>query len=348
MHLESLMRMQPPRIALLLVVVSVAILPVQRKKDMGTITILGTTYSHRLRLLNDEVTAAYGKPITFAAISGHTDNAIQQREKDILVSLHPGSEEDNVAHELMHAILESKGYSQILSISTLPLSTALRNLLGSELDHLVINAYLLERGYDAKRGFLLKADRYDAPGGSVDSLLPRAYSSEDPNKRAIALIGTLKELMKFKYYIGSPGAQEYILGKMHVAAPYWQPLDASIAALPRKATPQDVWRVAITLIHEADKVCVDTQATFRASDFIGLFPMLVTKEQLQMPARKFFVLTETNEGNVVLARAFTKLDHIMVGAVGRPASISYDSTNDLDQSVSEFASRYHVRTFLIQ
>lgn len=87
------------------------------------IAILGTRYSERLKALYDRVAAAYaGKPIRFVAKYDLGDNTIMVTTSEIVLTLRPGSTEDNVAHELMHGVLHSEGYPQMFSINALPVS----------------------------------------------------------------------------------------------------------------------------------------------------------------------------------------------------------------------------------
>jgi len=119
--------------------------PTEKLGHSERITILGTAYSPRLGRLCEKVSRQYQKPVTFEPIEGHKDNSTLVRDKDILVSLRPGSSEDDVAHELMHSVLQFEGYPRIFGISagnTAQLSRSIRDILVSDLDHLLINQRL--------------------------------------------------------------------------------------------------------------------------------------------------------------------------------------------------------------
>ncbi len=156
--------------------------------------LAGREYSERLRNLYLSVEMAYGRPLRVEEISGSVDNNIEVRPREIVLRLKPGSSEDNVAHELMHAILEKEGFPKIFSLRVFPLSTNLANLIRADLDHLVVNNRLLDIGYDAQQGFL----RTVAP---VTSFLQMPVPS-DPRQKAVYEIGALHELVKYAHYVG--------------------------------------------------------------------------------------------------------------------------------------------------
>jgi hypothetical protein len=267
--------------------------------------ILGTHYSPRLKTLYDRVIAAHGKPIRVEAITGHVDNSIQVNATDIVVRLRPGSTEDNVAHELLHAMLQSEHYPQMFAVSILPQSPPLRALIGGDLDHLVINRRLLVLGYDPHRGFLSQADSY---AGFL------AFESpEDPAQRTVFQIGTVHELLKFHYYIRDPIAESAILRKHPGVAKLWREVKRAVDHLPRDPGPRDLWRVAATMNTAFDRLCAANKAGFRFSDLIGFQPVALTPADLR--ARAGDVFDETGQAmpdGRILARTFLRRDRMLV------------------------------------
>lgn len=314
------------------------------------ITILGTAYSPRLRKLQDKVSNLYQKPISFEPIEGNKDDSILVRQKDILVSLHPGSTEDVVAHELMHCVLHLEGYPRIFGVrggKDAQLSLSVRDIVVGDLDHLVINRRLLRLGYDAQHGFLAHADRYDVPGGA-EQWLKESYSSGNPNTMCIALIGAMHDLIKFKYYIGMKGSERYILLKVPSVRPYWNRLDVAIRALPAQAKPQDIWKVGVVLVQESDRICAGTGASFRVSDLIGLNPVPLRRVETHLRAREVFTETTTSETQGTLVRTFLRQDHILVGANLLLGRVPYGGEKEMDLSVSKFTAKRGIKVLILQ
>lgn len=112
----------------------------------------------------------------------------------------------------MHALLQADGYPQVFAVGTSQLAKQLHAFIASDFDHLIINDRLLHLGYDARRGFLSKADSFD---GVLKLSIPNT-----PDAQTVLIIGVLHELIKFHYYIGSPGAKEAILAKFPQARAY--------------------------------------------------------------------------------------------------------------------------------
>ena len=81
----------------------------QQRPSTG-VQILGTRYSSRLVALISRIEKSTGRNIIFKAKVGEeNDNSIIRDGDTFVINLGPGSVEDDVAHELMHAQLESEG-----------------------------------------------------------------------------------------------------------------------------------------------------------------------------------------------------------------------------------------------
>lgn len=204
------------------------------------IEILGQHYSPTLRTLHNKVTELYQKSIKIIEITGHVDNSIEVLDNEIVLRLHKNSTEDDIAHELMHAVLQVENYPIFFSIAN-PLSRNMCKICRVDLDHIVINDRLLEIGYDARQGFLRKAEGYNN--------VLQWNSSNDPNNQVVLQFSVLHELLKFHYYIGRPRAQTDILERFPQVAKYWQKLSSSIDRLPPKPKPQDMWNIGVSILH---------------------------------------------------------------------------------------------------
>jgi hypothetical protein len=295
------------------------------------IEILGTTYSPRLRSLFDEMQRSSGRKIVeFTEISGRVDSRITVRPDKIIVGVHRGSSEDNVAHEFMHAILSAEGFPQTFAIATSPLSEEINGLITSDFDHLIINVRLLRVGYDARHGFLAKADPYQ----------PVLEISEPatPDQRAVFVIAMLHELLKFHYYVGIPGAQEAILAKFYSLRTYWKMLSDAINRLPKEPTPSDMWQVVTNYVRIADQVCIDVGAAFRLSDLVGFEPVPMREGALDQPARRYSdQRIEPGGGDMRLVRVVLTNGGILVAAGLVPSDSVSGMAVDMDLHVSEFA-----------
>jgi hypothetical protein len=187
------------------------------------IEILGTRYSPKLRILYEQLAQACNLTIKVTPISGHVDNTFQALPSEILLGLKAGSSEDNVAHELMHGILRYEGFPRMFSLSLSKLAEIVCSVTAADFDHLVINARLLQLGYDALGGFLLKADRYH----KVLDLRAKT----DPVSQTLLLLTLCHELMKFRFYMSDVQAESDILAKFPTVRPYWRRLSSAISAL---------------------------------------------------------------------------------------------------------------------
>jgi len=298
------------------------------------VDILGTHYSARLKALQDRVVAAQGKPIRFEATTGHVDNTIQVNATEIVVRLRPASSEDNVAHELLHAVLQSEHYPQMFAVTMLPQSPPLRALLSGDLDHLIINKRLLAMGYDPHRGFLSQADSY----AGVLAL----ESPSDPSQRTVFEIGMVHELIKFHYYIRDPTAEPAILRKYPSVAGLWREVKRAVDGLPRDPRPRDLWRVAATMTAAFDRRCIANKAGFRFSDLIGFQPVPLTATDLRAPASEVFEETgqAMTEGRV-LVRTFLRRDRMLVD-VNLLAGDPRAHASGLDVPTAEFLTKRQI------
>ncbi|MHC4183418.1 MAG: hypothetical protein ACYSR0_08720 [Planctomycetota bacterium] len=298
------------------------------------IKLLGTQYSERLRRLYEQVSAAYEKPIKIEAIAGKMDNTIEIRPSDILIRLHPGSSEDNVAHELLHAILKSEGYPQIFSLQIIPLSQAIGNIIRADLDHLIINQRLRSLGYAPHSGFLKNADSFKK---FLSLQIP-----EGQNQRAVFQISTIHELIKFHLYIKDANAERAILQKYPEIKPYWEKIKNTVKRLKRKASPADVWRVAEVLNTVADNICEENNADFRFSDIIGFEPVQLTSTELKQKASRIFEesLQRIPGSKGVLLRTFVRRSHMLVGASIVPVGI--ETAQDLELPVTLFIKQRNI------
>ncbi len=301
----------------------------------GGIEIFGTKYSARLRALYDRVALAYGRPIKIVEVSGHTDNAIEVRPNEIILHLKPGSAEDNVAHEFMHAVLESEGYPRVFSVGIVPLANSLRPLVVSDFDHLIINGRLLALGYDARRGFLSNAESY--------SNVLRLPAPADANSETTLIVGLLHELMKFHYYIGAAGAQEAILAKFSQVRPYWRHLSEAIHRLPTNPGAQDMWGLIRAYVRITDQVSLDLRASFKLSELIGFEPVLLARSEIAKPAEQLFnEKSEHLDRERVLLRTFLTNGGVLVSAGVVPAREALSLQKDLALPVQDFAGKRHV------
>jgi hypothetical protein len=307
------------------------------------IEILGQHYSPTLRTLHKKVTKLYQKPIKIIEITGHVDDSIEVLDSEIVLRLHKNSTEDNVAHELMHAVLQAEGYPTIFHLEISPMSKTLA-FCKADLDHIIINDRLADLGYQAHEGFLKRANDYD------NVLTMRAY--EDPNKQALFLFCILHQLIKFHYYIEAASAQTHILERFPDVAKHWQNLSASIDNLPPQPKPQDMWNIGTKYITLGDAICVDLGASIRISDLIGLEPLPLRKDQLNKAAKFLFtqswedVETPQEDHDWILLRTFLTEPEIMVGAALTWAdSIRLEEINRLNVKV--FLREGNIRYILL-
>ena len=301
-------------------------------------------YSPTLRALYERVCALNQKPIKVIEIKGDVDDSIEPlHDKEIVLKLHKGCSEDIIAHELMHAVMHAEGYPDFFSITS-PLSMKIRAICAGDLDHIIINDRLLELGYDARKGFLKKADGYN------NFLL--MHSSENADKQAILQFGTLHQLIKYHYYIRDSSAQTDILERFPEVVKYWQKLSSSIDSLPTKPQPQDMWNIGVEYITLGDTICADLGASIRISDLIGLEPVPLRRDQLNKPAKSMFIQSIEDAETVpatqgwILVRTFLIDTRIMVSAALTLADSAV--VKEIDQlNIKELLRERNIRYILV-
>jgi hypothetical protein len=304
----------------------------------GGIELLGTQYSKRLKALYDEVAGLYARPVRLEPTTGHVDNTIEVRASEILIRLRPGSSEDNVAHELLHPVLQHEGYPQMFSISLLPSSNAVGNLIRADLDHLVINQRLRNLGYDPHAGFLRIADSYA-------SFLKMAIPS-DPSQRAVFQIGTIHELLKYHYYIADATAERAILQKFPQISGYWKDLKRAVDNAPSQPKPADIWHVAEALSAVSDRICARNKAVFRFSDIIGFEPVPLSHNELKGVANRVFEETKESVPRTgLLLRTFLRRSRMLVAAHVIASGTQHD--DDLKLTAAEFVGRREIRVLAV-
>lgn len=304
------------------------------------IEILGTRYGPTLKEIYDEIIRLHGKPIEAVEVSGRVDNAIEVLPEKIILRLHRGATEDNVAHELVHANFQAEGFPQPFAVHISNLSQRLYALIAADFDHLIINDRLLELGYDARKGFLSHAD-------SFEKVLELSVG-DNPNERAVLLIGLLHELIKFHYYIGRDDAQPAILAKFPQVKAYWEDLSAKIQRLPAKPTPPDIWGFVEDYVRITGRLTTDLGATFRLSDLIGFQPVIIPESQLGRQARELFKdSAERVDKTKQLVRTFTARN-VLVWAVVTTDDYLGQLQNHLRLPVEEFGKAREIRIHVVR
>lgn len=286
------------------------------------IVICGHRYSSTLRDLYDEVSMLYKKPIRVIKkreIPDHLTscfredmtNALYTHDKDIWLLLQEQPSEDVIAHELMHAVLRTEGYPELWSVGISPLGQKLAVIVAGFLDHLVINGRLLEIGYDARAGFLSRAD-------GPENILKLDVPDELP-KRIVLYFVLLHELAKFRHYIGDIRAEEALLAKFPEVAPYWETLSFQIRNLPQRPKPHDLWDIGVAFIQMGDRMCTDAKVDVLISDIVGLNSAALDNNDMSRPAKDIFTQTTEPVGSQqVVVRIFLVEPRVMVSCVVVP------------------------------
>ncbi|MCJ7777260.1 MAG: hypothetical protein MUP16_02960 [Sedimentisphaerales bacterium] len=280
-------------------------------KEKGGMKILGHRYSDNLKDLYEKVIELHNKPIKIVERTEKGNNTIDTSGSEIILTLGRGCSEDNIAHELMHAILQAEHYPGIFGVNVFPLSHKLRALCCGDLDHLVINDRLLDLGYDPHAGFLSHAEGYE----NVLRLNP----TQVPGAQAVHRFGLLHELIKFHYYIEDPNAERDILAKFPGVERYWRLLSRKIDSLPSDPKPRDLWDVGARYLGLGDEIAKDVNAPFLISDLLGMGPLLLHPSDLAKSAQSMFELTtQTLSDQHVLVHIFTVSPRVMVHCFAVP------------------------------
>lgn len=294
-----------------------------------TIELLGVQYSATLERLYNEVVSRFARPIRIVELQGHVDNTIQVDRHELVLSLKRGSSEENVAHELMHTVLEDEGYPRIFSIATDQLSILVGDLFRGDLDHLLINQRLQALGYDPFSGYLRNAD-------SHESVLRLVIPRKEPPVASLAKTLLLHELLKFHYYMARDGAERDIL-RTHpqIEAP-WKKLRNTIDALPDQPKPAELWRVAVALTEIGDDIARAHVGATPLSNLIGFSPAFTTSQNLTLVASQVVRQVYTPTAHGLLMRTFLRRPRVMIGVrfTDQPGKVEYDkqlvlSTNQL-------------------
>jgi len=302
------------------------------------ITLLGTPYSAKLRALYNAVSSSYSRPIRVEPKATASDNSVEVRRSEIVLQLRPGSTEDNVAHELLHPILQKEGFPQCFSLQHSKLSKSLADLIRADLDHLIINRRLRDLGYDPHAGFLRSAETYS----NVVKMAPPT----DVNQMTIFSIVILHELLKYHYYIADPAAEGALLQAFPLVTREWLELKPVIDRIPDVAKPADLWRVAEQFTVIANRTCRNNAAQFIFCDHIGYSPVSIDQSELARKARRVFELSmEAYPNGGTLVRTFLRRTRIMVHA--QVFETTAQIHRDLDLIASEYVRRYQVPVVIV-
>jgi hypothetical protein len=296
------------------------------------IDILGTRYSARLRALYERVQRVNKKPMRVVELHAHEDNKMENRPNEIIVYIHRGASEDDVAHELVHALMEHEGYPRSFAISTIPLSRAIHIVVLSDFDHIAINQRLLSLGYDAKNGFLRRSDW---PPGVLAMKPP-----SDREGQAVFRIGMLHELFKFVYYVGRPEAEFLLLSKDPPVQPYWNELRGVLRRLPASPSPDDVWNVTQTYAKLCDRIAADIGAKVRFTELIGFSPAVLQPSELLRRANTVFQVSAQPSTDGELVRFYLVKSGLLVGAQIVQGGAPFRPNWDTD--AAEFAHQNHI------
>jgi len=215
----------------------------QQRPSTG-VQILGTQYSSRLLALISKIEKNIGRKIIFKAKVGEeNDNSIIRDGDTFVINLGPGSVEDDVAHELMHAQLESEGYPHLFCLAAIPVAKVIETFISSDFDHLIINQRLFKEGYNPLLGFMSgMRDQYKSV------MTVRLPSNSTPEQRVAYDVLILHELMKHVYYVRSAAAETAILGSHPEIRPRWSPLKSAIEEYIGKPDFRHAWKFAETYL----------------------------------------------------------------------------------------------------
>ncbi|MGI9071303.1 MAG: hypothetical protein ACR2JB_08310 [Bryobacteraceae bacterium] len=289
------------------------------------IDISGTHYSPKLRKLIAKTEKLSHKQIIFEPNTSGGDNNNRTLGDQILIAIKAGSSEDDVAHELVHSIMQAEGYPKMFAITVIPESETIHSVINSDLDHLVINQIENANGYDALHGFLLPLRQ------QYQSLLSmRTPGRQGRERMAIYGVLMMHELMKHVYYIKSPDAESRILESHPELKEYWRILKKHIDKYLLNPSPSTAWVFATEYAKLMDRITDDAAAPFTFSEIIGFSP--VSCPALNTPANSIFWVLDRPD-YPKLHRIFVR--HLMVGAI-------QGSEPDLSLSVGSFSNTYNV------
>jgi hypothetical protein len=291
-----------------------------------TIDILGAKYSNKLAALLHRVERKTKTHVVFIPKVGAGDNSIALVGGEYHMTLAPGSTEDDVAHELMHALLESEGYTSVFMIATIPLSVAMHPIIASDFDHLIINRRLHREGYRPETGFMAKMrDQYK-------SFVDMKVAVITPEQRAVFGVGVIHELMKQVYYVRSSKAEQAILRAYPSYRTHWLTVRNAIIRFRNVPTVSEEWNLVKVYVHEMDRIFSEAGMTEQFSDLIAFDPLPVNRNDLNKPASR--LLSASSDPASKLLR---------IKAGGIMVSVGYGDRPDLSQPLERAAQLVGLR-----
>lgn len=306
-----------------------------RQRPSTGVRILGTQYSSRLVALISRIEQSTGRKIIFKAKVGEqSDNSIIRDGDTFVINLGPGSVEDDVAHELMHAQLESEGYPHLFCLAAIPVAKVIETFISSDFDHLIINQRLLKEGYNPLLGFMSgMKDQYKSV------MTVRLPPNPTPEQRVAFDVLMLHELMKHVYYVRSAAAETAILGSHPEIRPRWAPLKSAIEQYIGNPDFRHAWKFAETYLKLMDGITMANAPTPGFSEMFGLGPLPVSFRQKTAAASALLRVSQAPNDPHAIVRVFH--GNVMVGAVAKAG----EPEEDLRQPLSVFAARYGIALY---
>jgi hypothetical protein len=261
--------------------------------------ILGTHYSNKLFKLIQHVEKTADVKVEFVPRTSDGDNNVSGIPGGkYRIQLKPGSPEDDVAHELMHILLEKEGFARTFPIPGDVLAQQIQNLIKSDFDHLIINQRLHQEGYSPEKGFMLgMRDQYR---NFVSAKFP---VSSVPQANVLIGVSVIHELMKQVYYVESPEAERAILGAYPTYRTKWQKIKTLIDSFIKAPTPASEWKFVVTYNGVMDTVYKEAGMPSTFSDNVGFRPLPVLKSQLEKPASNTLTFTQDPTTQIVRIKA---------------------------------------------
>lgn len=295
----------------------------------GGVDILGTHYSERLRLLILRVEKESKTTVHFETKTNSGDDNIR-REKDLYsVTLAPGVSEDDIAHELTHALLESEGYAKVFCLPSIPFSATIYPFLNSDFDHVIINQRLHREGYHPEVGFMANMKN------QYKSVLSLSLPTGLPEQRAILGMYIIHSLMKHVYYVEAPEAEGAILAAFPQYRTHWTAIKTAILEFRNNPDPLHEWKLIEMYVKTMDQIFSESGYPTKFSDLIGFSPLLVTRNELRKPASQSI--------SMVSDASYTrmKVKGVMVNALAGHPSI------DLASSLGELSRKSELDVWLL-
>ena len=274
--------------------------------------ILGTHYSQKLAELAARVEKTIGNEVLFVPKLTPGDNSGHFVKGGAYeITLKPGSSEDDVAHELVHPLLSTAGYTMIFFIPGNRFSQTIYPFIASDFDHLFINRWLHEEGYYPEKGFMVgMKDQYKA--FAADKGFADIAIHGVPEQRASLGVAVIHQLMKHVYYVGSPQAESAILAAYPMYRNHWFTLKREIDLFLKDPTPTKEWSLVRTYNVVMGDIFSEAGMAVPFSDLIGFAPLPVASALLDQPASS--VLSAETETATGIVRF--KADKVLVAAGG--------------------------------